>query len=211
MPPASRIISVPSSEGSTIALAMIAAKAQDTVVVAKGSYGGGVMVKADVVLKSAELFGAVLDGGGRGAVVTLGGNATVCGFEIRNGAIGVESKSGGNAVVLCRITGNHESGILCVGNTPRIENNLIAFNDGSGISGWDLISTSASVNHNTIAYNENNGILLGGNSSVILECNIMAYNRNEAVKADQHVRSSMANNDFFKNGLSLEAPPANNF
>lgn len=207
---AGQVITVPSNEARNIPLAMIAAKPGDTVLVAQGVYGGEVLVKPDVILKSASLLGAVLDGGGRGTVVKLGANSEVMGFEIRHGAIGIESKSGGGAIRLCRVTGNVESGILCVGNIPRIEDNVIVYNTGSGIQGWNLVSTSASVNHNTVAYNLNNGMAFGGNSNVVLESNIVAFNRNEAVKTADHVRTSLTNNDCYGNGRNLSAEETNN-
>jgi Periplasmic copper-binding protein (NosD) len=208
---AGQIVAVPSAEAGTIALAMIKAMPGDTVLVANGVYPGGVMLKSDVVLKSASVFGAALDGGGKGAVVTMGSNASLCGFEIRNGTIGILSSHGGNAVLSCRITGNRESGIMCVGNVPRIEDNVIVFNGGSGIQGWNLSATSETVNHNTIAYNMNNGVALGGNSNMILECNIIAFNQNEAVKSLDPTKTSMTNNDFYKNGRAPSTQPSNNF
>jgi hypothetical protein len=208
---AGQVISVPSKDASTIALAMIKAKAFDTVLVAKGVYLGQVMVKPDVVLKAASLLGAALDGGGRGTVVTMGGNATLCGFEVRNGTIGVSSRSGGNAIILCRIVENRQSGILCIGTIPRIENNVIVYNHGSGIQGWNLSATSAAINHNTIAYNMNNGVSLGGNSNVVMECNIVAFNGNESVKIFDGVKTSMTNNDFFKNGGKPSAQASINY
>ena len=208
---AGQVVSVPSAEAATIALAMIKAKAFDTVLVANGVYSGQVMVKADVVLKAQSQFGAALDGGGKGAAVTLGGNATVCGFEIRNGAIGVSSSRAGNAIVKCRITQNRQSGIICVGDVPLIQDNLIVFNKGSGIQGWNLTSTAASINHNTIAYNQNNGIALGGMSSVIIEKNVIAFNESAGVKAMDQVKTSMSGNDFYKNGITPSSLPAGNY
>jgi nitrous oxidase accessory protein NosD len=208
---AGQLVSVPSAEASTIALAMIKAKAFDTVLVANGVYTGPVMVKADVVLKAQSQFGAVLDGGGKGATVTLGGNATVCGFEVKNGAIGVSSSRAGNAIVKCRITQNRQSGIICVGDVPLIQDNIIVFNKGSGIQGWNLTSTSASINHNTIAYNQNNGIALGGASNVIIEKNIIAFNESAGVKAMEPVKTSMSGNDFYKNGIAPPSLSADNY
>jgi hypothetical protein len=207
---AGQSISVPSKEARTIPLAMIAAKPGDTVIVANGVYGGEILVKPDVILKSASLLGAILDGGNRGTVVTLGANSEIMGFEVRCGAIGIESKSGGGAIRLCRVTGNVECGILCVGNIPRIEDNAIVYNAGSGIQGWNLVSTSASVNHNTIAYNLNNGIAIGGNSNVVLEFNIIVFNGNLAVKTTDRVRTSLANNDFYGNGRNPSIDGADN-
>ncbi|HMD69223.1 MAG TPA: right-handed parallel beta-helix repeat-containing protein [Chitinivibrionales bacterium] len=208
---AGQLVAVPSAGAGTIALAMIKAMAGDTVLVANGAYTGSVMLKSEVVLKSASAFGAALDGGGKGAVVTMGSNATLCGFEIRNGTIGILSSHGGNAILSCRITNNRESGIMCVGNAPRIEDDVIVFNGGSGIQGWNLSAINAAVNHNTIAYNMNNGVALGGNSNMILECNIIAFNQNEAVKTLDLSKMSMTNNDFFKNGRTPNAQSSNNF
>jgi len=206
---AGQVIMVPSADASTIALAMIKAKASDTVVVANGVYTGAVMVKADVVLRAQKQFQAVLDGGGKGAAVTLGGNATVCGFEIRNGAVGVSSSRPGNAIVKCRITGNLQSGVICVGDVPLIQDNLIVYNKGSGIQGWNLSSTSSTVNHNTIAYNQNNGIAVGGASNVVIEKNIIAFNQNAGVKAMDRVKTSQTGNDVYQNGASGNLPPDN--
>jgi hypothetical protein len=197
---AGQVVEVPSQGASTIALGMIKAKASDTVLVADGVYTGQILAKPDVGLKSRTPWGAVLDGGGKDAVVSLSGNAEVNGFIIRNGTIGITSSRSGNAVVKCRITANLQSGIMCVGDVPRIEDNVIAFNKGSGIQGWNLNSTTSAVNHNTIAYNGNNGIALGGNSNVVLEYNIIAFNQQAGIKARGHVKTSITANDFYKNG-----------
>ena len=93
--------------------------------------------------------------------------ATIYGFELRNATIGITSQTWENAMVRCRITGMRESGITCVGHLPKIEDNIIVFNKGSGIQGWDLQAIAgtiaSSINHNTIAFNGNNGIALEGN------------------------------------------------
>jgi hypothetical protein len=194
------VISVPAAGAPTIQAAMIAARAGDTVLVANGVYKEKVAVKAGVLLKAQSLFGAAIDGGGRGTVVTLGGNAGVCGLEIRNGTIGVLSRSIGNSITKCRITGNWETGLSCAGRLPRIQDNVIVYNRGSGIQGWDVIASNDVIEHNTIAFNANNGIALGGSSNVMIEFNIIAFNHRFAVKSDESAKISAANNDFFQNG-----------
>jgi hypothetical protein len=195
-----QILNVPAKGIPSIQAAMIAARAGDTVLVANGVYREKVAVKSGVFLKAQALFGAAIDGGSRGIVVTLGGDAGVCGFEIRNGTIGVLSRSIGNSIVKCRITGNRETGLSCAGRLPKIQDNLIVFNNGSGVQGWDVIASNDVIDHNTIAYNANNGVALGGASSVIIENNIIAFNERFGIKADESVKMAAANNDFFQNG-----------
>jgi hypothetical protein len=98
-----------------------------------------------------------------------------------------------------------------VGDVPLIQDNLIIYNKGSGIQGWNLTSTAASINHNTIAYNFNNGIALGGTSSVIIERNIIAFNESAGVKAKDQVKTSMGSNDFYKNGIAPYNLSPNNY
>lgn len=206
-----QVINVPAKGVPTIQAAMIAARSGDTVLVADGVYKEKVAVKAGVLLKAQSLFGAAIDGGSRGIVVTLGGDAGVCGLEIRNGTIGVLSRSIGNSITKCRITGNRESGLSCAGRLPKIQDNFIVFNNGSGIQGWDVIASNDVIDHNTIAYNSNNGIALGGASSVIIENNIIAFNERFGIKADESVKMAAANNDFFQNGSMQYGTTDKNF
>jgi parallel beta-helix repeat protein len=204
-------ISVPSVGVKTIGQAMISAKSGDTIWVSDGTYGELVFVKAGVTLAARNAFKAVINGGGRGTVVSLSANSTISGFEIRGGTIGVFSKDAGNTIVNCRITGNWGTGIICVRHLPKIEDNIIAFNRASGIQGWDIRSTSASINHNTIAFNGNNGIALGGSSDVIIENNMIAFNERQGVKLGQTSgRSKLIKNNLFGNlAISRTVPPEN--
>jgi|WetSurMetagenome_2_1015567.scaffolds.fasta_scaffold252885_1 hypothetical protein len=197
----SEIIVAPSAVHTTIAKALFAAKPGDTVVVENGVYGEKVQVKAGVFLKARSPFKSILDGKGKGTVVTLDGNAGICGFEIRGGTIGVASNNIENVIMKCRITAMTESGISCSGQLPTIEDNVIVYNKGSGIQGWNLQSASASINHNTIAYNANNGVAFGGNSTVNLDNNIIANNQRLGLKTnDETVVLHLIKNVFFENG-----------
>jgi hypothetical protein len=190
---------VPSAGLTTIGQAMIKARAGDTVWVEPGVYRENVFVTAGVVLASRALFKAEINGKGKKNVVTLGANCTVSGFDIINGDIGVYSTTAGSAVVKCRIRLNKQTGIMAVGNLPRLEDNLIVYNSGSGIQGWDIRTTIASVNHNTIAYNGNNGFSVGGNSDILLENNIIAFNQRIGLKTEPPVTVSQKNNCYFDN------------
>ena len=204
-------ISVPSKGITTIANALAKAQSGDTVWVDKGIYQGNVFVGPGIALLSRTLHGAAIDGGGRGVAVSLASGCTVSGFEIRNGTIGIFSSSADNHITRCRVINNSQSGIMCVGHVPAIEDNIIAFNKGSGVQGWDARTTMAIINHNTIAYNANHGLAFGGNSAVILENNIIAYNGQFAVKTDLGtIKVSMTKNDIFGNSTPSGTLPIDN-
>jgi len=100
---------------------------------------------------------------------------------------------------------------MCVGALPKMEDNFIVYNKGSGIQGWDVRTTSGSINHNTIAYNTNHGISLGGNTSITVENNIIAFNDQFGVKpAEETVRVELINNNFYQNARISSNLPAEN-
>ncbi len=206
-------ISVPSVGVKTIGQGMIGAKAGDTVWVSDGVYKELIFVKSGVSLVARNTFKAVIDGGGKDKVVSLAANCLLSGFEIRNGTIGVFSKDAGNTIVNCRIINNWGTGIICVRHLPKIEDNIVAFNRFSGIQGWDIRSTDATINHNTVCFNGNNGISLGGSSDAIIENNMIAFNERLGVKLSaksDHTR--LTKNDLFGNlVIGRNALPADNF
>ncbi|MDR2577679.1 MAG: right-handed parallel beta-helix repeat-containing protein, partial [Chitinispirillales bacterium] len=206
------VISVP-AQAATISEAMTRARSGDSVKVAPGVYRERVMMAPGVALVSTTLFGAKIDGGGKGTVVTMARNSTISGFEIRNGTVGVFSSDIGNAITSCRIINNWMTGIVTVRHLPRIEDNIIAFNRSSGIQGWDVRSTAVSVNHNSIAYNGNHGIAIGGSSEFIIENNVIAFNERFGLKIIQDPeRIQVSRNNFFRNLFQPGKPlPENNF
>jgi hypothetical protein len=205
-------LSVPSVGVKKIGEAMINAKAGDTVWVENGVYRELVFVKAGVALIARNTFKAVIDGRGKGTVVTLSANASISGFEIRNGTIGVFSREAGNSISNCRIVKNWETGVMAVRHLPKIEDNIIAFNRASGIQCWDVRSTNASINHNTIAFNQNHGIALGGSCDLVIENNMITFNERMGIKnSTQSVRTQLVKNNLYGNLQLTKNAPAENF
>ena len=97
-----KIIRVP-ADAATITAALSAANKDDTVQVDPGIYKERIFVPASVVLLCKNPLKAVIDGNGRATIVTLGTSSTICGFEIRNGTIGVFSTSSNSTITQCRI------------------------------------------------------------------------------------------------------------
>jgi hypothetical protein len=205
-------IEVPSEKAPTISRAFINAKPGDTVVVNNGVYHERILAAIGVVLRARTRFAAIIDGKGRGTVVTMGKNTVIDGFVVRNGTIGIMAKNTGTAVLNCRIVNNWQTGIICVRQLPLIEHNVIAFNRGSGIQGWDVRALGGKISHNTIAYNGNHGIAIGGKSSVVISMNVIAHNERFGVKINPEVESAtITENDFFQNLWTPTPLPDRNF
>ncbi len=210
-PLSAAVVTVPSSQAKSIGAAMAIARLGDTVKVANGVYREKIFVSPGVVLVSEKLFGAVIDGGGRGTVVTMSNSSEISGFEVRSGTIGIFSASSQAVIRRCRIMHNVQSGVMCVGTLPKMEDNFIVFNKGSGVQGWDVRTTSGSINHNTIAFNVNHGISLGGTTSITVENNIIAFNDQFGVKpSEETVRVVLINNNFYQNARISSNLPSDN-
>jgi parallel beta-helix repeat protein len=208
---AGEIISVPSLGVATISQAMLNARSGDTIYVTDGVYNEKIFIKSGVSLVARNQCKAIIDGGGKGTVVTLGTRSMIKGFEVRNGTIGVFSKDADNVIINCRIIKNFQTGLMCVRHLPKIEDNIIAFNRASGIQGWNLRSTSTTINHNTIAFNQNHGIALGGVSEVIIENNMITFNERFGIKLSHNSQKSQLNKNNIYGNLSItnKLPPEN--
>lgn len=209
---AGKSIDVPSGKYKTITEAMSAISSGDTIWVDPGVYHECVVVYPGVALKSRSIYKAVIDGNQHGTVVTLGKRASVTGFEIRNGTIGVFSKSVGNAVSRCRIVYNWQTGVMCVRNLAKIEDNIIAFNGASGIQLYHVSPSSGLINHNTISFNANHGIAIGENSPVVIQNNIIAFNERFGVVLQGKSKDlRIVSNDIFGNLIGSPPLPPENF
>jgi len=206
------VIEVP-GQAKTISGAMVTARMGDTVKVAPGVYRELVIMAPGVFLISTSLFDAKIDGGGRGTVVTMSKNCSIYGFEVTGGTIGIFSSDMGNEIASCRIVNNWMTGIIAVRHLPKIQDNIIAFNRASGIQGWDVRSTAATINHNSIAYNGNHGIAVGGSSEFIIENNVIAFNEKFGLKIlEAPEKIQVSANNFWRNLYQPGKPlPDNNF
>jgi hypothetical protein len=195
---------VPSESAQTISAAMATCGEGDTVVVEDGVYKESVMLSPGVVLKARTLHGAEIRGRGRDPAITMATNSQLVGVTVKGGAIGIVSRGRGNRIARCQVTNNDRTGIMCVGQLPAIEDNVIAFNRGSGVQGRDVRSGEGWVRHNTIVYNQGHGISIGGSSSIVAEYNIVAFNGKADLFTDSEAaQCDLRNNNLFRNGRSV--------
>jgi len=198
--------------GAEAALTQASSKARegDTLLLEKGVYRGNIILNPGTVIAAKNKLEAVIEGSGRGVVITMGPNSKVSGVIVRKGTLGILSSHADVEIAQCKIVNNSQSGVMCIGHLPSIIDNIIAYNGGSGIQGWDVRSTNASILHNTIAYNENHGINIDGNSDIIVENNIIAFNGQFAIKSEPTASQvDLVNNNFYQNTASSEALSAN--
>lgn len=204
-------ITVPSEQYPTISQAILKVRSGDTIWVEEGVYKENIVLSPGITLISKTLFKAIIDGNGASRVVVMGNRSVLSGFSVTNGRFGVYSEGTGNSIIKCFIRDNKQSGISCVGHLPRIEDNLIIENEGSGIQGWDVRSTISSINHNTIAYNANHGIAIGGSSELVIENNIIAHNEKLGLKVEPTVKAKLVKNNFYFNADILTTLPSDNY
>jgi hypothetical protein len=97
------------------------------VAVPAGVYTGSLFVPDDVTLLGDGADTTILDGGGKGFVVTMGRNAVLAGFTVRNGTVGVANTNEAFFTVAdCRVTENIQYGIMVRGGSALIVSNLIS-------------------------------------------------------------------------------------
>ncbi len=209
---AGKSIDVPSGKMKTITEAMTKASSGDTIWVEAGVYHERIVVYPGVALKARSMYKAVLNGDKHGTVVTLGKRASISGFEIRNGTIGVFSKSLGNSITRCRIIYNYQTGVMCVRNLAKIEDNIIVFNGASGIQLFQASASTGTINHNTIAFNGNHGIAIGENTPALIQNNIIAFNERFGVVLQGKSKDlRIVSNNIFGNIIGSPPIPPENF
>ena len=209
---AGEVLLVPSTGIRTISQAIVRARSGDTILVSDGVYKEDVFLKAGVYLKASNLHGAIIDGDGRGTVVTMGAGSTIDGFEIRNGTIGIFTNATDVVIRRNRVVRNWMTGIMAVRHLPMIEDNIIAFNRASGIVGWNLRASKGAIEHNTIAYNVGFGFFLGGVSNVQFQYNTVAFNQKFGIRILSDVsESTIKFNNIWENLRQFYENPADNY
>jgi len=199
------------ASGRELSRALGQCKQGDTLILKSGKYRGKFFIPPQTVVISEELHGAVLDGSGHNRTVIMQNGSTLYGVAVTGARVGVYSQGIDNSIVGCDIYNNQQSGILAVVSAPLIQDNIIHRNSGSGITLWEIISDSVVVSHNSIVYNGNHGIIVGGESDLVISDNIIAFNHKLKIQVNEDSRITQNNNNYYFNVEINELLPQGNY
>lgn len=207
------IIMVPSTGIRTISQAIVRARAGDTIIVSDGVYREDIFLSTGIFLRAQNPHGAIIDGDGRGTVVTLASGSGIEGFEIRNGTVGIFSNAPDVTIRRNLIIRNWMTGMILIRHSPAVEDNIVAFNRGSGIVGWNVRAARGAIEHNTIAYNAGFGVHFGGDSDVTFQYNTIAFNHRFGLRINESSAgtSTIRHNNFWENLRQFTELPEGNY
>ena len=194
-----KVILVPKGYAS-IQEALDAADAGDTVFVAEGVYKVSLALRDDVALIGASAERTVLQGDRKRPVVRGAQGAAIRHFTIEGGHSGILCANTFMVIEDCVVRGSRETGIHCVISLPLIRNNVIFRNGGSGIFCETTRSHRGYISNNVIAENTYCGVMLAGQSEVLLENNVFYFNKQYGVFTSDGARKSrIVYNSFYGN------------
>lgn len=172
----------------------------DTVFIRNGTFKESVTLKDNICLIGEEATKTILSGNKRMPVLRLGNNTYIQKLTLRKGRIGVLCENANATIEQVIVTENHETGIHCLVSLPNIYNCVIYRNKWSGIYCESTRSIKTSIRHSVIAENGYNGIMLEGNSEVLIVNNVIYQNKQYGIWGVQQARRSrIIYNNFFGN------------
>jgi parallel beta-helix repeat protein len=196
---AAKTIIVP-KDANSIEAGLELAQEGDTVFVLNVVYKEKVMLKDKVALIGESVAGTVIRGKGRGVLVRGADKAVIRNFTIENGDKGILCENVTMTIEHNCVSGNKSSGIHCLVTLPMIRNNVVFRNRETGIFCETVRSLKTLVEHNVIAENGYCGILLAGNSEVLVQNNVFSRNKQFGIWVNEGARRSrIVHNDFYMN------------
>jgi OmpA-OmpF porin, OOP family len=196
---AGKRITVP-KDARTIEAGLEKAEAGDTVFVCKGIYKEQVVLKDEVSLIGESVRETVIRGKGRGIMVKGADKALIRNFTIENGGKGILCENVTMTIEHNCVTGNRSSGIHCLVTLPMIRNNVVYRNGETGIFCETVRSLKTLVEHNAVIENGYSGMMLAGNSEVLIQNNIFLRNKQFGMWVNEGARRSrIVCNDFYLN------------
>lgn len=196
---AGKKIMVP-GDAKTIEAGLEKADAGDTVFVRNGIYKEHVVMKDEVALVGESLRGTIIRGTRSGIMVKGADKALLRNFTIENGEKGILCENVTMTIEHNCVCGNKSSGIHCLVTLPMIRNNVVYRNGETGIFCETVRSLKTLVEHNAIIENGYSGIMLAGNSEVLIQNNLFVRNKQFGMWVNEGARRSrIIYNDFYLN------------
>jgi OOP family OmpA-OmpF porin len=192
-------------DAKKISAALERAEAGDTVYVLKGTYKEMVELKDGVALIGESVTGTIILGNKRGAVVKGADNAVLRNFTIQNGEKGILCENVSMLIEHNYVSNNKGSGIHCLVTLPMIRNNVVFRNGWTGVFCETVKSLNTLVEHNVIGENGYSGLMLAGNSEVIVQNNVFIGNKQFGIWVNEGARRSR----IIYNNLYMNRTPHN--
>lgn len=172
----------------------------DTVFVNEGIYHESITLKDSICLLGRSALTTIIKGNKRGPVIKAGDKTLIKNLTIENGYKGILCENVIPTIQNCIIRDNKGTGIHCLVSLPDILNCLILSNDWTGIFCESTRSIKSSIEHNIIAENGYSGIMLSGNSEVLIQNNVITGNKQFGIYAEvTSKKTRIIYNDFFAN------------
>lgn len=193
------LLKVP-QEFSKIQTAIDKAESGDTVLVSAGIYYESVILKDQISLIGQSALSTVLRGNKKSPVIRAADKAQIKDLTIENGSKGILCENVIPSIHNCIIRDNKGTGIHCLVALADISNNVVLRNDWTGIFCESTRSIKSSIKHNIIVENGYCGILLAGNSEVLIQNNVLYNNKQYGIWAEATSKKSrIIYNDFYSN------------
>jgi OmpA-OmpF porin, OOP family len=187
-------------DARTIEAGLEKSEAGDTVFVKNGVYKEQVVLKDEVALIGESVRGTIIRGRGRGILVKGADKAVLRNFTIENGDKGILCENVTMTIEHNCVCGNKSSGIHCLVTLPMIRNNVVYRNHETGIFCETVRSLKTLVEHNAVVENGYSGIMLAGNSEVLIQNNVFVRNKQFGMWVNEGARRSrIVCNDFYLN------------
>jgi hypothetical protein len=203
---AGKVLRVPRDYNS-IQKALDEADPGDTVFVDDGTYRESVVLRDDVVLIGAAAERVILKGDRKKPVVTGAQGAEIRHVTVENGHSGILCANVIMIIENCVVRGNRGTGIHCLISLPVIRNNIIFRNATSGVYCETTRSHRGYVANNMIAENGYSGLMLAGQSEVLVENNVFYFNKQYGIFTAEGARKSR----IIYNALYGNRQPASSF
>ena len=203
---AGKVLRVP-QDYKSIQKALDEADPGDTVFVDDGTYKESIVLRDDIVLIGSSAERVILKGNRKKPVVTGAQGSEVRHITVENGHSGILCANVIMIIENCVVRGNRGTGIHCLISLPVIRGNIIFRNASSGVYCETTRSHRGYVANNVIAENGYSGLMLAGQSEVLVENNVFYFNKQYGIFTSEGARKSR----IIYNVLYGNRQPANSF